>query len=370
MTQKKTVLHIIARMNVGGTARYLETLLPELSKSGFESVLATGHTQGDEVESSGLNQLDFYRIPQMGRKISPVRDFIAYMELRKLVRDLKPDIIHTHTFKAGLLGRLLSKRIPNVHTFHGHLFQDPTFSGLASRMILLVERNLARKSDVLVTVGQNVALDLQNRNIGTRDQYKSIPPGIQPLSIPDKSQADINLGLKQHSAITIGWLARMTNVKNPLMMVEIAKMMPTHRFLMGGGGDLLEEVRSKAPNNMDVLGWVNAADVIGASNIMVSTSHNEGIPISVIESQMAGIPIVATEVGSIGEIVIDEVTGYLTSESRDEMVEKLNILVSDQQILLRMSKSSKIHALDKFSVAQMLQSHIEIYRKVIIGKKS
>ncbi len=365
MTQKKTVLHIIARMNVGGTARYLETLLPELTKSGFESVLATGYTQGEEVESNGLNQLDFYRIPRMGRKINPVGDFIAYMSLKKLVRELKPDIIHSHTFKAGLLGRLLSKRIPKVHTFHGHLFQDPTFGGLTSRMILLIERRLARKSQVLVTVGQNVALDMQNRNIGTKDQYKSIPPGIQPLNIPDKSQADTNLGLNPHSAMTIGWLARMTNVKNPLMMVEIAKLMPKHRFLMGGGGDLLDEVRLKAPKNMHVLGWVNAADLIGASDVMVSTSHNEGIPISVIESQMAGIPVVATEVGSIAEVVIDKVTGFLTNEGKDEMVEKLNILVSDKQIVLKMSKSSKTHALDKFSVTQMVQSHIEIYRKII-----
>jgi glycosyltransferase involved in cell wall biosynthesis len=367
MTHKKTVLHIIARMNIGGTSRYLETLLPELPKNGFEYLLAVGYTQGEELESGGLSEVKFRRIPSMGRSVSPVRDFFAYLELRKLVKDLKPDLIHTHTFKAGLLGRLLSTKIPKIHTFHGHLFKDPMFKGFSAEMIRMIEKTLARKSEVLITVGDNVAVDLLSQNIGKRRQYRSIPPGIKPLDIPEKNQAERNLGLTQDSAMTIGWLARMTSVKNPQLMLEIAKMMPTCRFLMAGGGDLFEEIKSKAPDNTKVLGWVNPADLIGASNVMVSTSHNEGIPISLIESQMAGIPTVATDVGSVSEVVINEETGFLTGESRNEMVEKLNILVSNPQVLSRMSEISMAHSREKFSVDEMVQRHVDIYQ-LAIGK--
>lgn len=367
MTQKKIVLHVIARMNVGGTSRYLETLLPELSRFGFGCVLATGLTQAGEAESIGLDQIHFRRIPKLGRKISPIRDFFAYLELKRLVRELKPDIIHTHTFKAGLLGRLLSSRIPKIHTFHGHLFKDPNFKGFPALLIRFIEDFLARRSEVLITVGDNVAADLLYQNIGRSSQYRSIPPGIKPLDIPEKQEAESNLGLTQHSEMTIGWLARMTSVKNPQLMVEIANRMPTCDFLMGGGGDLFEEIKSKAPNNLKVLGWVNAADLIGASNVMVSTSHNEGIPISIIESQMAGIPVVATNVGSVSEVIIDEKSGFLTSEKSDELVEKLSILVSDPSVISRMSNFSKAHSREKFSIEQMVQRHVEIYQ-LVVGK--
>ena len=124
-TRNLRVLHVIARMNVGGTARYLGNLLPTLKIKGVEVLLAVGHVQQNEVEDSILEELPFRRIESMGRAISPFHDLKSLLQLKKLIREFQPDIIHSHTFKAGLLSRILFPRIPKIHTFHGHLLADP-----------------------------------------------------------------------------------------------------------------------------------------------------------------------------------------------------------------------------------------------------
>ena len=134
-TEKARVLHVIARYNVGGTARYLNNLLPQLS-SEVDTLLAVGHVQGNEIEDSSLRNIDFVRIENLGRKIELIDDFRAYRQLRKAVKNFKPQIIHSHTFKAGVLCRLMFFKIPKVHTFHGHLMSDPEFSRRALQVII------------------------------------------------------------------------------------------------------------------------------------------------------------------------------------------------------------------------------------------
>ena len=123
------VLQVIARMNVGGTARYLECLVDGLQQAGVETHLATGFVQADEVEDRCVEGLPFVRVPSMGRALDPRTDFKARAELAAIINELKPDLIHSHTFKAGLLTRTIAPRIPHVHTYHGHPFVDPEFSG-------------------------------------------------------------------------------------------------------------------------------------------------------------------------------------------------------------------------------------------------
>jgi glycosyltransferase involved in cell wall biosynthesis len=113
------VLHVIARLNVGGTARYITQLATELPQHGVETFVATGFVQGPEVEDDSAQSINLIRVPSMGRSINPIKDHFARKQLEKIIANVKPDIIHTHTFKAGYVIRMKKQSIPVVHTFHG-----------------------------------------------------------------------------------------------------------------------------------------------------------------------------------------------------------------------------------------------------------
>ena len=165
------VLHISARLNLGGTTKYLITLNNGLNKAGIKSLIATGYVQTGEIEDLEVKKLKPIRVKNLGRKISLIIDLKAAKEVREVILKVNPDVIHTHTFKAGLLVRAqrnrieenLGKRIKIVHTFHGHLFDDPEFKGFKSIVVNWIEKKLSKSSDQLITVGEIVKADLDSR---------------------------------------------------------------------------------------------------------------------------------------------------------------------------------------------------------------
>jgi glycosyltransferase involved in cell wall biosynthesis len=357
------VLHVIARLNVGGTARYITRLAEELPKHGIETFVATGFVQGSEAEDPSAKKLKVIRIPSLGRQINPIKDHFAFKQLLEVIREIKPDVLHTHTFKAGYLGRIKTKeinraagkRVKFVHTFHGHLFDDPEFSGPKSLIITYFERRLAKSTDAIVTVGEQVGKELLERKIGQPKQFINIPPGVDPLKIPKA---------KPRTKITIGWIARVTGVKNPLRALEIAKLFPDAQFLIAGGGDMLDQVKAEAPRNTKVLGWTDASKLFAASDIILSTSENEGMPIAIIEAQLAGKPVVATNVGGVSEVVINNKTGFVTRKSTEDVAKALGRLVNSKSLRTAQSKAAKVHASKAFSVEKMIQAHVSLYKKL------
>ncbi len=359
------VLQVIARLNVGGTARYVGRLATDLPAHGLETLVATGHVQGAEEEDPIARQIVIKRIPHLGRRINPVADLQALRELQKMVDQYRPDIIHTHTFKAGLLGRLVKSKARRVHTFHGHLLDDPEFAGLKKPIVIQIERWLAKRTDALVTVGQRVGTDLLAAKIGRSGQYLSIPPGIQPLQIPTRTHAREALSLADEDRLIVAWVARVTGVKGPHRAVELAKLLPNARFLMAGGGDLLEEMRRAAPENLTVLGWQDAATVWGAADIALSTSDNEGMPVALIEAQLAGIPAVAIGAGAIAEVVIDGETGYVTTADLEFLRARLAALIVDAGLRTKMGEVAKVHARALFTPMRMLNEHVLLYERLV-----
>jgi glycosyltransferase involved in cell wall biosynthesis len=328
------VLHVIARLNVGGTARYITRLAEELPKHKIDTFVATGFVQGSEKEDPSAKNLKVIRIRSLGRQINPIKDHFAFKQLLKVVNEVKPDI---------------------VHTFHGHLFDDPEFSGLKSLMITSFERRFAMRTDAIVTVGAQVAKELLERKIGQPEQFTNIPPGVEPLKLPKA---------KPRTKVTIGWLARVTGVKNPLRALEIAKLFPDAQFLIAGGGDMLEQVKAQAPKNMKVLGWTDAAKLFAASDIILSTSENEGMPIALIEAQLASKPVVATNVGGVAEVVINNKTGYVTKKNTKDLVAALEKLIGSKALRTAQGKAAKAHALKAFSVEKMIKAHVSLYKKL------
>jgi glycosyltransferase involved in cell wall biosynthesis len=357
------VLHVIARLNVGGTARYITRLAEGLPKHKIETFVATGFVQGAEEEDPSTKELKIIRIPSLGRQINPIKDHFAFKQLLEVVKEIKPDVLHTHTFKAGLIGRMRTheinkaagKRVKFVHTFHGHLFDDPEFSGLKSLIITSFERRLAMRTDAIVTVGAQVAKELLEREIGQPEQFTNIPPGLNPLKLAKA---------KPRSKVTIGWIARVTGVKNPLRALEVAALFPDAQFLIAGGGDMLEEVKSQAPKNTKVLGWTDAAKLFAASDIILSTSENEGMPIALIEAQLASKPVVATNVGGVAEVVINNKTGFVTNKNTEELAKALEKLITSKALRSAQGRAAKAHALKAFSIEKMIKAHVLLYKKL------
>jgi glycosyltransferase involved in cell wall biosynthesis len=359
------VLHVIARLNVGGTARYITQLANELPKHGIETFVATGFVQGAEVEDESAQSIDLIRIKSMGRSIRPIKDHFARMQLDKIIAQVKPDIIHTHTFKAGYVIRMKRQPVPVIHTFHGHLLDDPEFTGFKSRVIVEVERMLAKKSVKLVTVGRRVGEELLQQRIGTKDQYVNIPPGVVAVNVTPKAQALRNLNLEDDGKPIVGWIARVTGVKNPMLALEVADAMPDTHFVMTGGGDLLEQVKAAAPSNVSVTGWADAADVFGASDIILSTSQNEGMPVALIEAQLAGKPVVATDVGSVSEVLLNHETGIVTNKNAGSIALALETLLLDKQKRTEMGTLAISRAQALFSVQRMINAHVDLYKSIV-----
>lgn len=359
------VLHVIARLNVGGTARYITQLANELPKRGIETFIATGFVQGAEVEDESAQTIDIIRIPTLGRSINPIKDHFARKQLEKIIAEVKPDIIHTHTFKAGLITRMKKQSVPVVHTFHGHLLDDPEFSGFKSKVIIEIERILAKRSLKLVTVGHRVSEELLHHNIGTKEQYINIPPGVVALNITPRHQAIKNLGLTDNGQPIVGWMARVTGVKNPMLALEVADAMPETNFVLAGGGDLLDQIKAAATSNVSVIGWADAADLLGASDIILSTSENEGMPIALIEAQLAGKPVVATNVGSVAEVIIDNVTGFIVVNSVHNLVTSLKSILENSQLAKKMSHDAVRHAQEIASVELFIDRHLNLYKNLI-----
>ena len=348
-------------MNVGGTARYVSELVEAIP----DSKLATGFVQGSEVEDPSVSQLPVIRINHLGRKISLVNDYKAWRELREAVRECNPEIIHTHTFKAGLIGRLVRGKHKHIHTFHGHLFEDNSFSGLEKKIITLVEKWLAPRANVLVSVGLNVGKELREAGIGVGQKWVSIAPGVEALTLLEKSEARKLIGVNE-SEMLIGWMARMTSVKNPNLLLQVASRLPDVQFVMAGGGDLLETIKSNAPENVKVIGWADAATFWSAVDIAISTSDNEGMPVALIEAQLAGLPVIATNVGSNSEVIQDEVTGLIASRSVDALVGAVNRFTSLPSLIRTQGDKGRVRASKEFSLEKMIRSHADLYREVRI----
>jgi glycosyltransferase involved in cell wall biosynthesis len=366
------VLQVIARLNLGGTAKYLITLNSGLNKSGIKSLIATGYVQNGEIEDPGVAGLKPIKVKNLGRKISLINDFKATKQLRKVILETAPDVIHTHTFKAGLLVRAqrnmiekqLGKRVKFVHTYHGHLFDDPEFKGIQSILVKLIEKRLSKSSDQLITVGEKVRADLDSRKIRAKRKTVSIQPSVKSLKLISKNVALKKYKVKDTKKIRVLWLARVTGVKNPQRAVEIARSMPQIDFYLAGGGDLLAKIKTQVPNNLKVLGWQDAKLILPIADIFLSTSENEGMPIALIEAQLAGLPVVATNVGSVSEVVINNKTGFVCSKSDAALIKAIGKLAESKSLRSKFGKNGKTHALKMFSEKQLISAHKDLYLKL------
>ena len=365
MTQIR-VLHVIARMNVGGTATYLASLIKSLEKEGVKNLLAMGNVPRGETEDEIVEGLPIVRVTDLSREISAANDFASWKKLQAIIDDFKPDIIHSHTFKAGLLVRLGKKRAPIVHSFHGHHIYDPEFGPIRRVGINLIERLLARKCDAIVTIGKRVMEELLAKRIGQPSQYFPISPGIGDLKLADGNRVRKRFGIGLNEVVVV-WLGRFTKVKRPDRVIEIAKELPEISFVMAGGGELMDSVWESAPSNVKLVGFQSKNEMWSIADVGLCTSDSEGMPLALIEAQMAGVPVVSTDVGSVSEIVEDYKTGRLAGRESHQLTAALKDVVISISKSDGMQKASRTRALKLFSADVMAEAHLRLYRQ-LLGK--
>ena len=366
------VLQVIARLNLGGTAKYLISLNEGSNKIGITSLVATGFVEGSEIEDPDVKKLKPIRIDHLGRKTSLINDLKAASELRKVILQVQPDVIHTHTFKAGLLVRAqrnkieeqLERKITFIHTFHGHLFDDPEFSQFKKLIIKGIEKRLSKRNDQIISVGEKVKKYLDKQGIKAAHKTVSIPPAVNSLKLVSKNQALKKYKVKDKERVRVLWLARVTAVKNPQKVVEIANALPEIEFYLAGGGNLLEKIKVLAPSNLKVLGWQDAKSILPIADIFLSTSENEGMPIALIEAQLASIPVVATNVGSVSEVILHNKSGFICGKSTDELIAALKKLAESKTLRAKFGKTGRANTLKSFSDKNLIAAHKKVYLKL------
>jgi glycosyltransferase involved in cell wall biosynthesis len=370
------VVHIVTRMNTGGVAVLIGNLMKGLDPNKFDLTLITGicdSTEEDYLEKIATS-IPFSKVESLQRAISPRQDFVTFIKLWKILRTIKPDIVHTHTSKAGLIGRTVSRfaapSAKRVHTFHGHLL-DGYFSPAKTKLITNLESSLSKKTHALIAMGNQVKNDLLKVGVGSESKFSVFFPGLKPAVINSKDNSKKSLGMDS-SLTTCLFVGRLTQIKRPDRLLDAIALLKSNgvqfEFLIAGDGELSEYVStriSKEELPVKTLGWVKDTSLaFSASDIMVLCSDNEAVSLVLIEGSQYGLPLVSTNVGSVSDVVIDHSTGYLTESTAEALADAIEKLVRDPQLRQMMGAAGKAHAERYFSLDRMIKDHSDLYRSL------
>jgi len=323
------ILRIIARLNIGGPALHCIILNSELDPGRYVSMLVTGIEspyEGNMYELAEEKRVEPIVIYALGREIFFKEDFRALIRLIKLINLERPDIVHTHTAKAGTLGRLAAKLtgVPIViHTFHGHVFHS-YFGFFRTKFFLWLERLLAKFTDVIITVSEQQRDEIIKYKIAEPEKIVAIPLGLdlKPFiySNSDPNELRKEFSVPEQTKL-VGIVARLVPIKNHVCFMEAARLVLERkddvRFIIIGDGELRSTLEQKARNlgieaRVIFMGFQNNLQKIYAGlDIVALSSYNEGLPVALIEAMAAGKPVISSDVGGVVDLILDGDNGLL-----------------------------------------------------------
>ena len=374
------VMRIIARMNVGGPAVQVSGLMRGIHATEFDNRLYTGFCAADEADylDTVATDVTALRIEGFGRRVSLKGDLKAFFSLVKEIRSFKPHVIHTHTAKAGFLGRIASivsfHPSIRVHTFHGHLLNG-YFGSFKRFLVVLAEKILAMFSHQLLAVGDKVRQDLLAAGVGTIKKFSLMPPGLQISGLPNKIASQDFYGLSSQK-LQCAFIGRVTRIKRPDRFLDIVSEIDRRgldiEFFIAGDGELLESCRARITEEdlpVKILGWQsNIERVLAAADIVILTSDNEGTPLSLIQAGMSSLPVVTTRVGSVPEVVLDGVTGFVTDLDVQKIADALEKLAKSAELRARMGASAQEFTLLNYGVDRLVNDHELLYKKLLANR--
>jgi glycosyltransferase involved in cell wall biosynthesis len=391
------IVRIIARLNVGGPARHVALLNAGLDARGHRTVLVHGNVDPDEASLEALAAnlgIRRVRVDDLGRRVRPGSDLVAWMQLVRLIRAEQPDVVHTHTAKAGTLGRLAalaynatrrrSRRALVVHTFHGHVLHG-YFSPALNRAIRLTERALAAAADVIVTISPRQRADIVERfAVASASKTVVVPLGLD---------LDALLAARLHATglrgelgatnddVIVGYAGRMVPVKDLDTLVR--GFAHAHgrarglRLVIAGDGPERRAVEALAASlgvadRTHFIGWTDDLPrFYAALDIFALSSVNEGTPVAAIEAMAAARPVVATDVGGVADVVETEVTGLLVPpRSPDAFGDALVRMAADARMRRDMGLAGRHRARERYSRMRLIDDIERLYARELERKRS
>jgi glycosyltransferase involved in cell wall biosynthesis len=382
------VLRVIARLNVGGPALHVAYLTAGLADRGYETTLVAGTLAYGEESMASVSEARGVRIetlPALHREIGPLRDARAILRLARLIREQRPAILHTHTAKAGAVGRIAAllaggARPPIVvHTFHGHVLRG-YFNPVTTFGFRTLERWLARITTALIAVSPEVRDDLVKLRVAPASKFAIVRLGIEldertDVSSAARAETRRQLGIGE-AAFVVGWVGRMTAVKRTDDVIRalrglVDRGVDAYVCLVGDGPD-----RDHLERYAHELGVVKRCLFVGyqsdvarfysAIDALVLPSVNEGTPVSVIEALAARRPVVATRVGGTPDVIRDGVDGYLVDVGdTNALSERLAGLASDPEHRARMGSEGHERVLARYAVERLVDDIDLLYRSLL-----
>jgi glycosyltransferase involved in cell wall biosynthesis len=372
------IVTVVSRMNVGGVASLLIGYMENLDKNKFEHVLITGNCEDNETDL--LKQTNFegkvIYLRNLKRSVGVFKDLITFIEMRKILKSLSPDIVHTHTAKAGLIGRLSALSLRNkpliIHTYHGHLLYG-YFSARVSFFIVTIERVLAWGTNLLIADSMQVKIDLLNNGVGKEKNWQVVSPGIRKLPNIESDVARNELGISKDANL-ICWIGRFTNIKNPMLAAQsfsTLKNKTNKKFtmIMVGDGELFTSVQEYISNNkldIKLVGWkTNVSNFLAASDILLLTSKNEGFGMVIAEAGWYRKPTISTKVGGVTEFITNGETGVLVDSNEDDISDAISLLFEDRSLMNKIGANAKKQTNNLFTSEIFTKKHEEIYLKIL-----
>jgi glycosyltransferase involved in cell wall biosynthesis len=362
------VLRVISRMNVGGPALQVATLCDAMPADRFEQRVLVGSVGDGEADFRSLRapHVDATLVPGLGRAPRPADDVAALRALVAEIRRFRPHVLHTHTAKAGVLGRLAARRarVPvTVHTFHGHLLHG-YFARPVTAAVTRTERWLARRTDALVAVGARVRDELLLAGVGRPDQYHVVRPGLTVGEVPTREEARARLGLPLGARV-VAYVGRVTAVKRPDRLAAVMARVPGAHLVVAGDGDRLPALRDATRSfaeRVHLLGWRPDVETVhAAADVALLTSDNEGTPVSLVEAALCGRPAVAPRVGSVEEVVVDGETGWVVEPDAAALAAAVRRCLDDPALAARAGARAADHARRHYGAERFVAGHAQLY---------
>ncbi|RZB30129.1 MAG: hypothetical protein SRB1_02409 [Desulfobacteraceae bacterium Eth-SRB1] len=392
LLEKIKVAHIITRLDKGGSAENTLLTVRGLGREMYDVILVRGlsvESNMAEDEARAVDEIvreakregiSIITIPSLIRRIHPFYDLKTFFALIKILRRERPDIVHTHTSKAGILGRWAAffARVPViVHTPHGHVFWG--YSGRCKTSFYIVlERLTACITDKIIALTEQEKKDHLHFRIASEDKFSVVHSGVDldrfSNTSVDSAAMKRRLGIPDGNLV-VGTTGRLTHVKGHRYLIEAAEKIVSSRpdttFVLLGDGELSGELKSMTSmlgieENVKFLGWrPDVAEVMSIFDIFVLPSLNEGMGRVLVEAMALGKPIVASNVGGIRDLVVDGKNGFLVPAGDVEtMVVKINNLLESMEKREKMGECGKDRAVN-YSSGLMVKKIDQLYHEML-----
>lgn len=379
------VVRIIARLNIGGPAIHSTLLHERLNPARFASTLVTGTEEageGNYLELHGRTA-NVEIIPDLGREIRPFRDVQTLSRLVSLMRRIRPHVVHTHTAKAGAVGRaaaILAGVPVVVHTYHGHVLRG-YFSPAKTALYRGIERSLAWRTDRLLAVTSRVRDELIALGVGKASQYRAVPLGfdLAPLLVAERRRGELRAELGVGDAPLIGIVARLVPIKAHEVFLAAAaavrQQVPGARFLIVGDGELRQTLEQQTAalgltGAVRFLGWRADIDRLYADiDVVALTSRNEGSPVALIEAMASGVPVVSTEVGGVADVVQHGVSGLLAPmDDAAGIARHILTLLADPALRRTMGQHGRVNVAATYDAGRLVTDIESLYEDLVREK--